>query len=328
MTDPTPFEDPLFSEAMDLVIARARSLDDSTARTAREAEEAWSDDDPLRQSILAEAERVWSLSGRLEATSQAAWPLHKKSVRTPRAARNRFVAGAVAALAAVGLVVFVLPDAVHFARGDVVSSAGEIRKLDLADGSRATLAPETVLRVAYSNERRDVILGRGSAFFEVKPDAMRPFTVRAGDLTAQAIGTAYEVEHVAARRTVAVAEGIVSVGRGAGAMDEHLGAGDWLLWAEKTAQPSEHGHRASEDIAPWRDRLIVLNSRPIREAVAEIDRWYGGRILVWDDGIGDKLVSGVFNVSDPQAALRALVEPHGGHMRAIGPWLLMVTSGS
>jgi len=48
---------------------------------------------------------------------------------------------------------------------------------------------------------------------------------------------------------------------------------------------------------------------------------------VWDDGIGDKLVSGVFDVSDPQAALRALVEPHGGRSRAVGSWLLMVTAG-
>jgi transmembrane sensor len=224
---------------------------------------------------------------------------------------------------------FVAPDGLHVLRGDEVTGAAEIRILDLADGSRVTLAPDSVVRVAYTPERRDVVLESGSAFFEVTPDAARPFTVRAGDLTARAVGTAYEVERVAARRTVAVAEGIVAVGHdGAREDGERLGAGDWLRWTEDDPAPGERGHRAAENIAPWRDHLIVLNRRSIREAAAEIGRWYDGRIVVWDDGIGDKLVSGVFDVSDPQAALRALVEPHGGRTRAVGSWLLMVTAGS
>jgi transmembrane sensor len=325
MTDLNHTDDELFTQAMELVIALHRApVDAGVRQDVHLAAQRWRGDDSRRARIFAEAERVWRLSGELAPTTAAGWPM--RGFKT--GSRRRAVA-TILALAAAALLAFVAPGGLHALRGDVVTAAAEIRILDLADGSRATLAPETILRVAYTPERRDVILDSGSAFFEVAPDAARPFTVRAGDLTARAVGTAYEVERVAARRTVAVAEGIVAVRHdGAREGGERLGAGDWLRWTEKGTEPGERGHRAAENIAPWRDHLIVLNRRSIREAAAEIGRWYGGSIVVWDDGIGDKLVSGVFDVSDPQAALRALVEPHGGRTRAVGSWLLMVTAGS
>jgi transmembrane sensor len=321
MSEQASRDEGLFTEAMELVIARAAGASD-----AGKAAEAWCGGDADRRRILAEAEQVWRLSGELAPTSKANWPVRGRPA-AQRTSRRRIVMTGMTALAAALLLAAIVPDGLHWLRGDMVSRTAEIRTLDLADGSRVTLAPDSVVRVAYTPERRSVELVCGAAFFEVKPDTARPFTVDAGGLVARAVGTAYEVERVAARRTVAVAKGVVAVSRPSEA-EERLEAGDWLRVSETKNIAAERGHRAGENVAPWRDHLIVLNRRSIREAAAEIGRWYAGRIIVWDDGIGDKLVSGVFDVSDPQTALQALVEPHGGRTRAIGSWLLMVTAGS
>jgi hypothetical protein len=80
MTDPKPTDDELFTQAMELVIALHRAPVDADApRDAHAAALAWQGDDIERARIFAEAERVWRLSGGLEAASAAAWPLWRRT---------------------------------------------------------------------------------------------------------------------------------------------------------------------------------------------------------------------------------------------------------
>jgi transmembrane sensor len=72
-----------------------------------------------------------------------------------------------------------------------VAQRAEVR---LIDGTRVMMAPGTTLRVAadFGSQRRDVWL-EGEAFFDVVHDRTRPFTVRAGSVSAHDLGTAFAV---------------------------------------------------------------------------------------------------------------------------------------
>ncbi len=64
---------------------------------------------------------------------------------------------------------------------DFVTGAGEIRVVILPDGSRATLNARAAIDLKFSANDRQITLALGEAFFEVSPDAKRPFQVKAAD---------------------------------------------------------------------------------------------------------------------------------------------------
>jgi len=86
--------------------------------------------------------------------------------------------------------------------------------LILNDGSKITLQPNS--SVGYSEnfeaDRRDVYLS-GEAFFDVKRDPKRPFSVHANELVTQVLGTSFKIRAFKKENniTVAVKTGKVSV---------------------------------------------------------------------------------------------------------------------
>jgi transmembrane sensor len=93
----------------------------------------------------------------------------------------------------------------------VVGAIGEIRTVERDDGSTVYLGSGSALDTNFGPDRRRLDLSQGEAWFEVAPDPSRPFVVRAGDGTATALGTVYDVKHVNGRVQVTVIEGRVEV---------------------------------------------------------------------------------------------------------------------
>jgi transmembrane sensor len=73
------------------------------------------------------------------------------------------------------------------------SQTGEIRSVELADGSLAVLNADSAIRVEYKQDARRVTLERGEATFTVVPDAGRPFLVRVGSGVATTIGARFNM---------------------------------------------------------------------------------------------------------------------------------------
>jgi transmembrane sensor len=96
-------------------------------------------------------------------------------------------------------------------RADYVTGAGETMLVRLPDGSVMHLAADSAVQLAQDGARRGVRLLAGEAFFQVVPDAGRPFIVAAGDLSATDVGTAFDVRLASAGAAVAVREGLVDV---------------------------------------------------------------------------------------------------------------------
>jgi transmembrane sensor len=311
----------LWREAMEHVLAvRGLAADPG----ARQAAARWRGSSARHEAAYREAERVWHLAGRVPPAHAHRWA----GRRAASLARRRFVLGGAGALAASVLAVAVLPDAIHRLRGDEATGIAEIRTLELADGSRITLGPDSSVRVALDGGGRNVELVDGMAFFEVAADAGRPFLVRHGGLTVRVVGTAFEVRRMGARLSVAVDRGAVGVSNvGAPALaDRRLGPGEWLA-VDGAAGTVESGRAALDHVAAWRDSMMVVERRPVSEVAAEIGRWHPGTIVTVDDRLGARRVSGVFDLRDPVTALQAVVEPYGGHVRRLTRWVLVLDAG-
>jgi transmembrane sensor len=183
---------------------------------------------------------------------------------------------------------------------EFTTKTSEQIEITLADGSRVWLGPRSRLLVGFSKERRDIQLAAGEAFFSVKKDRSRPFTVRSssGDITA--VGTAFNVRALDNHVTVAVSEGVVTVApktllsnhepptvRVASGQQVTFTAEESIKAIAITQSPSP-GERAR-----WRDGVLVYRDEPLRDVVMDVVRYSDRRIEISDEAIGDLHYSGV-----------------------------------
>ena len=203
-------------------------------------------------------------------------------------------------------------------RSDHRTAEGEVREIALPDGSRAWLGGDTAIAMDFDGARRDLRVLRGSALFDVVPDASRPFVVRAGDTAATAVGTRYAVSRLGPDVLVQVEEGKVAVAAGEGTpvpvvAGRQIRANAGRLPDETT--PLEPG------ALEWRHGLIVLEDTPLRDAVARLDAYIPGRVLLL--GNSTVRVSAAIALADAPAALAALAAREGLDVEAI-PGVVMV----
>ena len=195
------------------------------------------------------------------------------------------------------------------------------RAVDLPDGSRLQLAPQSAVAFSFDAGRRQVELLRGEAWFDVVPVADQTFRVIAGDVKVTVLGTGFEVRRDGRDVSVAVEHGRVQVE--SAAVSQILGAGDVLRLGEN-GQPTAEAV-SPELIASWRSGQLVAKDQTIRAAAAALNRYFEGWIVVADDELGRQPLTGVYSLSNPRASLSAIARVQGATVREISPWLLVIS---
>ena len=79
----------------------------------------------------------------------------------------------------------------------IKTGTGQVRKLELPDGSKVWLNAETSIRVSEDFEKktyRGIYLDEGEAFFEVTKNPTRPFLVITNSITTRVLGTSFNVK--------------------------------------------------------------------------------------------------------------------------------------
>jgi transmembrane sensor len=297
---------------------------DSAALKARF--DAWLAESPRHREAWGEARKVWSLVGsttpvHVDAPAAAA----ATAVRMPGRRRLIPVLGAAALALAASLMIVVLPGLTMRLSADVVTATGETRRMTLADGSTLHLGAGSAVNIAYSDRARRVRLLAGTVFVEVTPDPGRPFGVVANGLESTALGTAYEVRSVEGGTAVAVAHGTVSAEYPPTALSMRLGAGEWVR-VDRDGAVIARGASSTERVAAWRDGRLAVSDWAVSDVVGALGPYFHGAILVLDEALFARRVTGVYDLSDPVGALRAAVYPHGAAVRRITPWLLVVSA--
>ncbi|MFT4047543.1 MAG: FecR domain-containing protein, partial [Solimonas sp.] len=260
-------------------------------------------------------------------TVAAPSPLRERASPAMRPARrHRRFAFAAAAMVSVALVAL-LPQLRLLALSDYRTGTGERRELALPDGSRLQLDAGSAVAVDFQPRRRAVRVLSGRAFFDVARDPARPFSVEAGGLRITDIGTAFEVGRDAGAVSVAVESGIVDVEAG-GARLARLLAGQRLAVDSEAPAAAQRDAVAPALIASWRRGRLVIDDQSIASIADRLRAYAPGVIVVMDRRLAAQRVSGSYALDDPAAALQAAVQPYGGRVRRLTPFLLIVAAGA
>ncbi|QUS39442.1 FecR family protein [Tardiphaga alba] len=318
----------LAQDALHWLIA---SRDEPGDAALQERLRIWRATSPAHERAWQEAERTWDALGDLPAASESK-PQQRKGGRqsasaTMRAAsrpRGRRVTATAIGLIAACLCIAYLPVVMIWFSADHRTGTAETRQIRLEDGSTVYLGADSAIKLAYAPERRRIHLLSGQAYFDVAPDRNRPMTVVSGDVETTVLGTAFDVRMQSSSVAVAVNHGRVAVARADDARDAGpvLRAGDWARVADGTA--IERGTGAADAAGSWRSGTLIVTDETVADMIDEIRRYYRGKIVVLNAGLGHERVTGVFKLNDPLAALRAVAEANGGAVRQISPWLTVV----
>lgn len=194
-----------------------------------------------------------------------------------------------------------------FAPQGYSTDVGEQRLVQLADGSSVKLDAASRISVRISKARRDIVLERGRAFFDVAHDGARPFVVQAGETSVTALGTRFDVSRDGDGARVNLVKGSVEV-RAA----KSGATGRWRLapgQAVSTLDPAPAPR--SVDVAAatsWTSGRLIFQAAPLEEAVAEVNRYNRVRIVLDVGDLAKSPVSGAFNAGDTEAFVSSMAE--------------------
>ncbi|MBD9473438.1 FecR family protein [Achromobacter sp. ACM01] len=206
----------------------------------------------------------------------------------------------------------------------VSTAAGEVRQLDLPDGSHVALNFGSTLEVRYYPRRRELVLNQGEGFFDVAPDTSRPFTVDARQSRITVVGTAFNVRNTPDQVVVKVSHGRVRV-----QPDRDKATPELSLNAEQgvTVDARNATYQAvaavPDGVGGWRNGRLVYRRTPLGEVVQEVAQYLGKPVALASPGLKSLPVSGFAATNAPAAFLEALPDllpvqvkraPDGGYL--------------
>ncbi|MDR6953014.1 transmembrane sensor [Ancylobacter sp. 3268] len=305
-------------------------LDGSPLSEAEKGElRRWLGQDPEHRAAFEEASATWR---ELAALRLDPGPL--RAVVPPRrrvsAARKAARAGALVGLLvlAAGVARFQFGDPWLMLAADYRTAPGELRTVPLPDGSTVELGASSAIALDFSAGERRVRLLAGEAFFAVAPQAgaeTRPFVAEAAGGSTTALGTQFVVEEsgdaadvLAIEHQVEVAPGTAEAGKAV-----VLSPGQEVRYR----RDGGIGRVRTRDIATataWRRGLLVFNGARLGHVVETLNRYRRGRIVILDDELAQRRVSGVFPTRDLDDAIETITAELGIGSRSIYPLITVL----
>lgn len=208
---------------------------------------------------------------------------------------------------------------------DIATAPGELRDIDLPDGSHVALNANSRLQVRYYPRRRETVLDQGEAFFKVAADAGKPFTVDSGTSQVRVVGTAFNVRAAPPEFMVQVLEGRVEVRSKTYPQAPVLALGPGTGVAIDPASGKRRDLSVvPEAIAEWRTGQIYFKRVPLRQVADELSRYLGQPVEIDGAALQALPVSGLLALKEPERFLLALPSVANVHVqrRAEGGWLI------
>ena len=196
-----------------------------------------------------------------------------------------------------------------------VSALGEVKTIELPDGTSVTLGAATELLIVISSSERKIELKRGVALFDVVSDPERPLRVEAGYFTATVLGTVFDVRNNGGVVRLSVGEGLVEVSHPSMTNDEptstmhrrQLSAGQQIAASPDEGLTAIGTYRESS-FATWRQDRLTYVGGTLRELVADANRYSGRPIEIEGnaDALQDLKVTVSFSGRDIDGMLATL----------------------
>ncbi|WP_129776725.1 FecR family protein [Peristeroidobacter soli] len=145
---------------------------------------------------------------------------------------------------------------------------GEVRAIQLSDGSTVTLGARSRVTVNFTDSERRVQLERGEAYFDVAKNAARPFHVAAPGTAVRVLGTRFDMRVGDSHVRVAVDEGVVAVNNRSSALTRGQRI-DVMPDGAMTPVTEVDG----SEVAAWREGRLVYDGATLADVVADLSRY-------------------------------------------------------
>ena len=276
----------------------------------RRACDLWRTSSPAHGQAYEEAEALWRDVGQVRSENSLVHSASSPATRFSKKVDIRKTGWAIAAWLFLMIGLFSsrhLTEWLATVMADYHTSVGQQRVVTLADGSRIHLNTDTAVNVAFTDQSRDIQLLRGEAAFTVESDVNRPFTVQSGEVCTRALGTAFVVHFHHKIVTVTVIEHAVQVSTSAGSAPAPLVVRE----GEQVSYTVERGMSSARPIdrsleTAWQRGKLIFEAKPLVEVVTELNRYRPGRIMIMNPALRHLKVTGLFDVTDTDAALRMI----------------------
>ncbi len=198
------------------------------------------------------------------------------------------------------------------------TGVGEQRRVALVEGASVQMNTRTSL--SLTSDPRRIELVSGEASFQIASQAM-PFNVLAADGRTSASDARFDIRVDGASVRVTSLSDHVEVA---------LGARSVRLRAYQRVTYSRDGLGDAVSIDPavadaWREGLILCDNTPLKDVVAELNRYRSGRIVLMRGDLGDLSVSGRFRTAEPDQALLQIQKVFGIRVRSLPGGLTLLS---
>ncbi len=209
---------------------------------------------------------------------------------------NRFVQWA--AMFVVLLGIGLLLKNILFSTQTYHAQFGQIKDVELADGSMVSLGATSNLSVpdSYSKTNRDLSL-QGMAFFQVTKDKKHKFTIHTDAMKVTVLGTSFTVRSFDFESTsvVTVNTGKVQVDviGAKGKQTYYVTPDQQLIFNKKNGTVSVNDVD-SEKYKVWLKKKFYFNKTPLNQVITDLQNMYQVHINVTDSTIADYKITGEY----------------------------------
>ncbi len=301
------------SERIYLIISR--SLSDEISAEERQELERWIEASSENRQLFTELTGIWNLSGKmnmdLASDTQKAWKriAEKTSEDQPKHILHPYsylykVAASLLVLVFAGTLLFLILNRSEEYFHENLSNTPE--HVILPDSSEVWLNQNASLR--YSGDfRQDRHLRlTGEAFFEVKRDVSRPFTVETNAMLTSVLGTSFfiKAQPQSPQQEVIVTTGKVQVSTN-GQQSIILEPGTKATYHRETGSLLKATNEDSNYLA-WKERKLHFRNAPLSRVVGSLEEYFQVDIELEHPGLRDCQVTSDFNDPSIEEVMQVL----------------------
>ncbi|WHZ22177.1 MAG: hypothetical protein OJF47_001289 [Nitrospira sp.] len=322
---PHDFSSPLIDEALAWLV---RIHSGQASEDDRHAFQAWQAHSADHRLAAQEAETLWREIGSLRSADRSHNPTSVPPLCRSQQVGTGKATWAIAACLILTIGWFASDGIVEWftvTMADHHTVIGQQHVVTLPDGSHIHLNSDSAVNVVFTEQERTVHLMKGEAAFSVSPDANRPFIVRSRNLHARALGTAFIVRLHQDAVTVTVTEHTVHLST----TNRNRSSPLILREGEQTSYSAETGFSPVHPVnlslvTAWQRGKLIVDSKPLAEVVDELNRYRPGRIMILNPALRPLKVTGLFDITDPEAALRMIADTLQIHGTALTFYVVLL----
>jgi transmembrane sensor len=208
-------------------------------------------------------------------------------------------------------------------QADYVTKVGEQKTVRLEDGSIVTLNTDSALAVTMQGGQRTIAMLKGEAFFDVQPDACRPFVVHGDHSITRVLGTRFFVHEKGHSDEVKVLSGRVEVTDG-----QHwrqsvvLHGGDAVSVGRN--RHSAAGRLDTKLTTSWLDGYLIFEDIALGDVIEQVRRYRNGAVIFKDTSLRQLKINGRINLRDPAHILETLEKSLSVRITHLSNWLVII----